>query len=61
MLFSADYPYESLEEASTWFESAPISELDREKIGYANAAKLLRIGDAQGDRASDAVRTAAAR
>jgi 2,3-dihydroxybenzoate decarboxylase len=43
ILFSTDYPYESAEEAATWFDSCPISEPDREKIGRANAAKLFNL------------------
>jgi len=61
ILFSVDYPYESLEEASNWFESAPISELDRDKIGRANAAQLLRISDAQAERASNVASAGPAR
>jgi gamma-resorcylate decarboxylase len=29
VLFSADYPYETMQEQSDWFESLPISEGDR--------------------------------
>jgi 2,3-dihydroxybenzoate decarboxylase len=43
ILFSTDYPYESAEEAATWFDSCPISEPDRAKIGRDNAAKLFNL------------------
>jgi hypothetical protein len=46
ILFSTDYPYESAEEAATWFDSCSISEHDRVKIGRDNAAKLFGIGNA---------------
>jgi 2,3-dihydroxybenzoate decarboxylase len=41
ILFSTDYPYESAEEAAEWFDSCPISEPDRVKIGRENAVKLF--------------------
>jgi predicted TIM-barrel fold metal-dependent hydrolase len=44
ILFSTDYPFESVPEAATWFEGASISEGDRVKIGRTNAAKLFKIG-----------------
>ncbi|MBV8522833.1 MAG: amidohydrolase [Acetobacteraceae bacterium] len=44
ILFSADYPFERVEDAATWFDVASISETDRLKIGRANAAKLFKIG-----------------
>ncbi len=43
ILFSTDYPYESAEEAATWFDNCPISEPDRVKIGRENAAKLFNL------------------
>jgi predicted TIM-barrel fold metal-dependent hydrolase len=44
VLFSVDYPYETMQEQSDWFEGVPISESDRLKIGRANAQRLLRLG-----------------
>jgi gamma-resorcylate decarboxylase len=41
ILFSVDYPYETMQEQSDWFETVPISESDREKIGRINAARLI--------------------
>lgn len=43
ILFSSDYPFESMHEAAKWFDHCPISEGDRKKIGYENAQKLLRL------------------
>lgn len=43
ILFSVDYPYESMEEISSWFDSCPISENDRLKIGSENAKKLFQL------------------
>ena len=44
VLFSVDYPYETVQEQSDWFESLPIGDGDRLKIGRANALRLLRLG-----------------
>ncbi|RRE04493.1 amidohydrolase [Mycobacteroides abscessus subsp. massiliense] len=43
VLFSTDYPFETMEEAATWFDQAEIGENDRERIGHRNAAKLFNI------------------
>jgi gamma-resorcylate decarboxylase len=43
VLFSTDYPYETVQEQSDWFESLPIGEGDRLKIGRTNAQQLLRL------------------
>ncbi|WP_235567995.1 amidohydrolase family protein [Mycobacterium sp. Root135] len=43
IMFSVDYPYEDMAEASEWFESCGISEADRHEIGYENAKRLLRL------------------
>jgi 2,3-dihydroxybenzoate decarboxylase len=43
ILFSADYPYAPLEFMTRFVESAPISEIDREKICHINAERLLRL------------------
>ncbi|MBR0755324.1 amidohydrolase [Bradyrhizobium jicamae] len=43
ILFSTDYPFEQVSEATEWFESAAISERDREKIGRTNAVKLFQL------------------
>ena len=43
VLFSVDYPYESMRELAPWFDTCPISENDRLKIGRTNAAKLFKL------------------
>jgi 2,3-dihydroxybenzoate decarboxylase len=43
LLFSVDYPYETVQEQTDWFDSLPISEGDRRKIGRVNALQLLRL------------------
>jgi gamma-resorcylate decarboxylase len=43
ILFSTDYPFEDVGQAARWFESAPISEQDRLKIGRKNAKALFGI------------------
>lgn len=43
LLFSTDYPYESMVTASHWFDNALLSTNDREKIGRTNAQTLFRL------------------
>jgi len=47
ILFSVDYPFESTQEAGSWFEQAvkslALNETDKEKIEFRNADKLLRL------------------
>ena len=43
ILFSVDYPFEDTVDAATWFDSAEISETQRQKIGRANAARLFGL------------------
>ena len=43
VLYSVDYPYEDVTEASEWFDRASISEFDRSKIARANAQQLFRL------------------
>lgn len=43
VLFSVDSPYETAQEHSDWFDSLPISETDRSKIGRLNALQLMRL------------------
>jgi 2,3-dihydroxybenzoate decarboxylase len=43
VLYSVDYPYEDVGEATEWFDKAPISEPDRVKIAYGNARQLFRL------------------
>lgn len=43
LLFAADYPYESADEAVKLMDSAPISVADKKKIYQTNAEKLLKL------------------
>lgn len=44
ILFSADYPYSSMEAARTFLEQLPVSPADKERIAHSNAEGLLRLG-----------------
>ena len=44
IMFASDYPYDMATDAARWIESAPISENDRRKICYGNAAALFGLG-----------------
>jgi len=43
ILFSVDYPYASTRDGAQFIETAPISDVDKEKICYGNAEKLLKL------------------
>jgi gamma-resorcylate decarboxylase len=43
LLFSVDYPYETVQEQTDWFDRLPISATDHRKIGRVNALQLLRL------------------
>lgn len=43
ILFSADWPFENVDHAAAWFDSASISDNDRIKIGRTNAARLFNL------------------
>ncbi|MCO5161815.1 MAG: amidohydrolase family protein [Mesorhizobium sp.] len=43
VMFSVDYPFERAEEAGTWFEAAPLTDVERALVGHDNAAKLLGL------------------
>jgi gamma-resorcylate decarboxylase len=43
MFFSADYPFEKMEDAANWFDNTPLSDADRLKIGRTNAIKLFKL------------------
>ncbi|HSV51874.1 MAG TPA: amidohydrolase family protein [Burkholderiaceae bacterium] len=43
ILFSTDWPFENVDHAANWFDDAPISEADRQKIGRRNAVKLFKL------------------
>jgi 2,3-dihydroxybenzoate decarboxylase len=52
VLFSADYPFEDMEEAAAWFDAAEIGENDREAIGRENARRLFKL-DASEKKVAD--------
>lgn len=43
VLFAVDYPFEQTRDAVEWFDTLPISEADKEKIGRTNAARLFGV------------------
>ena len=43
VLWSADYPFEAVDEAAAWIDAAPLSDADREKIGRTNALRLFKL------------------
>lgn len=44
LFFSADYPFESMQDAAEWYDNSQvISEEDRMKIGRSNAIKLFNL------------------
>jgi 2,3-dihydroxybenzoate decarboxylase len=55
ILYSVDYPYETIKEQNDFFDNLPISETDRRKIGRENALRLLRLDseDAAGAKVSE--------
>jgi len=48
ILFSTDWPFENVDHAANWFDSASISERDLHKIGRQNALELFRLQDVLG-------------
>lgn len=45
ILFSADWPFEAIDQAALWFDHCPIGEADRVKIGRTNTLELFRLQD----------------
>jgi len=43
IMFSTDWPFENIDHAAVWFDTATISEDDRMKIGRTNALKLFKL------------------
>ena len=43
VLFAVDYPFEQTRDAVEWFDTLPISEADKVKIGRTNAARLFGV------------------
>jgi 2,3-dihydroxybenzoate decarboxylase len=46
VMFSVDYPYESMSEGATWFDNCPLEGEARLKVGRLNAGRLLKLGAA---------------
>jgi 2,3-dihydroxybenzoate decarboxylase len=44
ILYSTDYPFESMQECSEWFDGVDIALQDQLKIGRLNAERLFRLG-----------------
>jgi len=43
VMFSADYPFESSEEAGHFMDTVPLEQKLREQIAYSNARRILRL------------------
>lgn len=43
IMFSTDYPYDSMKQSADWFDNIPFSDLDKAKMGYENAKRLFRL------------------
>jgi hypothetical protein len=43
IMFSADYPYSSMEKARNFLDNLPVSAADRERIAHGNAVRLLKL------------------
>jgi predicted TIM-barrel fold metal-dependent hydrolase len=43
VLFSVDYPYENYQEIGAWFDSLELDGWTLAKVGWENAAKLLKL------------------
>jgi gamma-resorcylate decarboxylase len=54
LLYSVDYPYETTQEQTDWFNSLPIGESDRRKIGRENALELFKLNSAPATSAASA-------
>ena len=50
VMFSVDYPYETMQEAAGWFDASLLCHNDRLKVGRTNAARVFGIDP--GDRAT---------
>jgi 2,3-dihydroxybenzoate decarboxylase len=43
IMFSTDYPYETMKQNSDWFDNIPFSYVDKLKMGRTNAEKLFKL------------------
>ncbi|RNL87547.1 amidohydrolase family protein [Halostreptopolyspora alba] len=48
VMFSVDYPYESMEQGATWFETLDLDETTRTAISAENASRLLSLKQTEG-------------
>lgn len=48
VMFAADYPFEVVSEATTWFDALTLDPLTKSLIERGNAHKLLGVGSARG-------------
>jgi 2,3-dihydroxybenzoate decarboxylase len=46
VMFAADYPFESAQEAGEWLDHVPLAESLRQDIAFGNAAKYLGLPQA---------------
>ena len=44
VMFSVDYPFEDNVEIGGWFDRLELSTRTKQKLGYQNARKLLKLG-----------------
>ena len=43
IMFATDYPFEVISEAAEWFDNMEIGEIERQKIGRLNAARIFHL------------------
>jgi predicted TIM-barrel fold metal-dependent hydrolase len=43
IMFSADYPYQSMQQARAFLDQIPASAADKERIAHGNAERLFRL------------------
>lgn len=43
IMVSTDWPFENVDHAADWFDSATIAEADRLKIGRSNVRRLFNL------------------
>ena len=43
IMFSADYPYQSMAQARAFLDNIPVNAADRERIAHGNAEKLFKL------------------
>lgn len=48
IMFSTDWPFENIDHGARWFDSVPISDADRLKIGRTNAIDLFGLDLSKG-------------